>query len=129
MKWNIDIALASLVGQEERDFSLVRAVVDRSVWKQFQLRPKVTEDQQSVMAWSLALGRHGGPKLIVYGLTIHEAYLKLRRACFALNEQEAGLYGVKYHKPFKKFEPRNKSFRKTGKVRNKDHGKQASRDR
>lgn len=106
MKWNIDTALIALSNSVELDYTIHRAVVPRSLWGQYQLKPKVPEDQQSAMVWGLTIGRPGGPKLMTYALTIHDAYLKIRRQCRVLSEEDANLYGVKYRKPFKKFERR-----------------------
>jgi hypothetical protein len=94
MHWDIDKSLADLMTSETLDPSITKVLVDRTLWKSYNVKPK-DSGQQSAMVWCIALGRHGCPKLMTYGLTIREAYLKARKSIKTLSAQDLGIYGLK----------------------------------
>lgn len=106
MKWDIDkdLAMYAIPGTL-LDISVQRVSVDQSKWDELRVRPdKVDPTQQNVIAWCLAIGRFGGPKLFSHALTIREAHLRLRRSIKKLDVEGERIFGVKVKPKRKKFD-------------------------
>jgi hypothetical protein len=114
MKWDIDKALTELAAPGVMWQALIaRAMVDRALWKKYNLNPKSVEaGKESILCWSLGLGRWHDPKIIIYALTIRELYLRARKIIKGLSTEEADYYGVKGKPKRKKFERRERKPKK-----------------
>jgi hypothetical protein len=119
MKWDIDKALESY-GQPGVliEHSVVRVLIHRGQWKNHRLNPKLTDpNQESVLAWSLGVGRWGHPKLFVMALTLREAHLRLRKIIMKMDQEPANLYGVRFKPKRNKFERRERKPKKPVEVK------------
>jgi hypothetical protein len=118
MKWDIDKALALLEDPGTSGTSLDRILIhvaDAEGMKRLGLKFRKTGGYAIV--WALGLGKLAQRKIFFHGKTIHEAYLKARRAVKKMSATDRAWYGIptpkkrsnSYASARRKAKPRKKS--------------------
>jgi len=96
MKWDIDKALARLIGNPLATTSLSRVMLSIQGAVEEKLAPLTAEESAAklIMAWRLRVGFQDH-NLDAYGRTIHGAYLKARRAIQGMTPEAAEFCGLR----------------------------------
>ena len=110
MRWDIDKKLSDLLASGAADPSITIANLDRAQWQSqgLSLPKRVDVGQSWIKVWCIALGYSNQDKLVTYGFTIREAYLKARKAIKSLTPEELQAYGLKGPKKKFKKSPKRK---------------------
>lgn len=94
MKWDIDKALSKLEASSIAGTTISRVLVDyENAATLEKLGLKAPRSKKS-KAWCVGLGLLHTPKLFFHGWTIHEAYLKCRKAVRELSAESLQFYGL-----------------------------------
>ena len=101
-KWDPDKKLKPFEPISAPGTQYVRVLMDVSLARKEGLRVPRDHDRESIVVWSLAIGLIAHEKHIVYGLTMRECFLRLRKQVkskkLLLNPQLFPMLGVKAKK-------------------------------
>ena len=102
MKWDIDRALASLVGSPESDTTINRVSLYGVELMDQHLGSKTLtaaeRERGHITVWCIGLGKLHQRKLLLYARSLHELYLKARRTVRKLSSEELDELGLKMPK-------------------------------
>lgn len=83
--------------------------MDVSLARKEGLCVPVGHDRESLLVWSLAIGRISEPKHFIYGLTMRECFLRLRKQVKSKKVQfNPQLFPMLGRKPKKRKKPKKK---------------------
>ena len=99
MNWDIDKALTALEDSSIPGTAINRVLMDLDTMKREGIKPTPAQvERKCGFVWGLSIGRQNDRKVFFHAHTIHEAFLKARRALKKASPAEREFFGVKIPK-------------------------------
>lgn len=114
MHWDIDKNLSDLLASNDADPIITKVTISFDQCQDYGIDlPKCRDVEQSrLRIWCISLGYSNQARLVIYGMTIREVYLRARKAIKDLSPEALQAYGLKGPKKHKfKKTPKHKDFK------------------